>query len=121
MCKCTVTRWLSSTIARIKRHFAERKIIYIWFGVIPATFAIFIRWMVPAGASLGMKPNDVIQDLGQFATVGAFWIAFQHLRKSKEDVAETIRRERQKYFFDESQACLSEMLGTVREFKPENV
>lgn len=65
--------------------------------------------------------NDVVQALGQFATVGAFWIAFQQLKKSKEDAAEAIRREQQKYCFDEALVYLGEMTRLTREFIPERI
>ncbi len=87
--------------------------------VIPISIGLYCEWGALKKAGFLTNFNDTIQAAGQFATVGAFWIAFQQLRKSKEDAAAAVERENQLYFLQQAEECLENMLVEVKNFNPE--
>ncbi len=86
----------------------------------PISIGLYSEWDNLKKAGFITNLNDMIQAAGQFATVGAFWIAFQQLRKSKEDAAASAERENQLYFLNQAQESLEKMIELVKAFNPEN-
>ncbi len=58
---------------------------------------------------LPLSVNDVIQALGQFATVGAFWVGFKQLKKANEQASEQAEKEQQMVFMNAAQSQISKM------------
>lgn len=58
--------------------------------------------------------NELIQAIGQFATVGAFVVGFYQLRKGEQRAIEQTEKERQLIFFNEAKIQIEKMCREIR-------
>lgn len=65
---------------------------------------------------LPLSINDVVQALGQFATVGAFWVGFKQLKKANEQAKEQADKEQQIILTNAAQSQISKMSWALSQF-----